>query len=119
MEMDPQYTTIDTVYAIGRTNMITLPVGGYLVAVSAEVDLHAGWPGYVDRENNIRAEITNWDEVALYGDFEIAHVYGFHKGGVLFPEPLPNVNSACPYVVKLSDNAPPLRIHAVHCGVSR
>lgn len=118
-ELDREWLVVEQDRAPVNCDKWALRPGGYLTAVSAEVESVDGWTSprseRADLDGILRVKLTNWEESALYGRFMIPFGQGFHKGGVLLPEPLPNFNSAVPYVLHFIDKPPALRIFTVSC----
>jgi len=74
-----------------------IPIGGYLLGVSLRNIGH-----YMPRDPNPDApaasswEISDWDGTALYGG-PFYWGWAMASCGIVFPEPLPNMNSATGY----------------------
>lgn len=85
-----------------------LPPTGHLCDVLVETNLAGPW-----YKNDVRCEITDCDQIGLFADFTIPSGSGYHCGGVRFKEPVPNVNSATPYVLRFLDEHPDVRVSLV------
>lgn len=70
---------------------VTLNANGWLHGVIVENDF--GRPGYMSG----RFEITDRKRETAYGVFNWE--YAMHSAGILFESPLPNMNSAEPYLL--------------------
>lgn len=90
---------------------------GFLYSVTAEIDITDGWPEYTPRDENLKFKITDCPPYVnmIQGEFEIAHLYGYHQGGIIFPRPLPNFNTARPYYLHIPANCPPIWIYTLNC----
>jgi hypothetical protein len=95
----------------------TLRPGGWLIAVMAEIDTtKPAWHEGLGEKYESEVEITDYSGGrALYGKFTIWHGRGFHKGGIVFDEPLPNIDTANPYVLETREFTPPLIVHSLGC----
>jgi hypothetical protein len=95
----------------------TLRPGGWLIAVMAEIDTTLPAWGEGQREKyESEVEITDYSGgQALYGKFTIRHGIGYYKGGIVFDEPLPNMDTANPYILETREFTPPLIVHSLGC----
>lgn len=95
-----------------------LPPGGWLVAVTVQVDRQRPdftWPEGMNRNEPLHIEITDGAYTPLFGGFDIDCHTGFDQGGIAFEEPLPNLNTACPYVLRIEGAHPHLLVYTVNC----
>ncbi|HEX4661891.1 MAG TPA: hypothetical protein VH307_31230 [Streptosporangiaceae bacterium] len=104
---------VDEKYVTVNSALCYLPVGGWLAGVGVAVESLVGWEYNLNDYGVVRAEITDVDGSGLYGEFVIRIGYGFHQGGILFPEPIPNMNAAQPYVLRFLDKPPALKVFSI------
>lgn len=86
-----------------------MAAGGWLCDVLVETNVDSMW-----YKNDVRCELTDTDSFALYGQFTINAGSGYHCGGIRLAEPLPNMDTRFPYVLRLLDEHPRVRITVVH-----
>lgn len=118
-EVDREALAVDTLQVPANCDRLYLYAGGYLVGVSATVKTLDGWnrprSKNASLDGSVRVEIVNYDDTAVVGRFIIPIGWGFHKGGVMLPEPVINLNTACPYILKFLDKPPALIVHQIAC----
>lgn len=85
---------------IDAPSRVTLNAHGWLTAVLVRPS---------DRHPDLHFEVTDVDG-ALYADFDVAS--NAPSGGVWF-EPIPNVNTACPYYLEIPEGSPSLLVISV------
>lgn len=119
---DREWLAIDEQVVPANCDRYYLTPGGWLAGISATVRTFDGWErnrsDRADLDGIVRVEVTDPDDVGLYGRFVIPIATGYHKGGVLFPELLPNLNSAFPYVLRFLDKPPALRVFQIACWLN-
>jgi hypothetical protein len=107
--MTPDYEAVhvDRYNMGGEYTEYMIPPTGFLAAVGVMLLDYGSSPEPMD------FEITGPDHVALFGKFTVHTELGFHKGGVMFPEPIPNMNVAVPYILVAPSGHPRLEITTV------
>jgi hypothetical protein len=82
--------------------------GGWLTAIMVR-----------KHQNNLdmHFEITDGDYNALYGEFTVYPQ--MNCGGLILPEPIPNVNTACGYWLKLPENMCDITVISVNRMMNR
>lgn len=107
---EPERYTSDLVFDMIRTeagDMRTgwqIPPGGWLAAILVR---KLDYP-----HKDLQFELTDYDGSALYASFTVDQL--LNCGGIMLPEPIPNVNAACPYVLKIPAGCPALEIITVN-----
>lgn len=109
--IDHDWMWSDINHIKGSYDSYPLPVGGFLVAVTLEMKWTEDFKwSKLDEQFQLDGmlwyEITDPDGVALYSKIGVPYGSGFHKGGKLMDEPLPNLNSAQPYMLHLPKYGP-------------
>lgn len=89
----------------GGGGRLYLRVGGWLTAIMIEVSEYT--------PEDLRFEVTDYNDVALFADLTVHSASGFHKGGKWF-DPIPNVNTRSAYILKIPEDAPKLIITTVN-----
>lgn len=103
---------------IGYTSGITATKICYPAADGARVDLPpGGWLQGVlvrplDRHSGIRCELTDSNLVGLWGQFTVPSYMTQH--GMMLDEPVPNMNSSCPYVLRILGPHPAVEITIIN-----
>jgi hypothetical protein len=101
-----------------KYDSFTLAPGGWLIAVTVQLDRGRPdftWPDGMDRNEPLHVEIIDANGAALYGSFNIDCHMGYDQGGIVFEEPMPNVNTACPYWVQFKGAHPPVLVYSLNC----
>lgn len=122
MRPDREWLIVDELYVPANADSVCLPVCGWLAGISATVRTFDDWvrprSDNPDLDGIIRVEITDCNDSALYGRFTIPVGRGYHKGGVLLPEPIPDMNSAFPYFLRFRDRPPALHVFKLGCCIN-
>lgn len=114
---DPDYTAAHTeILKIPSGQWIwALPVRGYLCSITGEIGYPAEWPDNTPREDPLTIKITHGlANQILVNKFHIYHHIGYRDGGIIFSQPLVNVNTANPYYIE-SEFTPAITIYITSC----
>jgi hypothetical protein len=98
-------------------SQLMLAPGGWLIAVTVQLDRRDGnfrWPEGFDLNEPLHIEVTEANGTPLYGGFDIDIHNGYDQGGIVFDEPLPNVNTATPYML-WCETHPCLAVYSLNC----
>lgn len=113
----PDFTTLytdDFFLEESEASALVLYVSGYIVGVTAEVIRPANVTDEYITGQVWQHSYRDADQDKQVGEFRIPYGWGYHKGGLLLPRPAPNMNSACPYILKLTQH-PKMRITQISC----
>jgi len=83
--------------------MLSIVPGGFLCAVMISK---------LGAADDLHFEITDEDQIGLYGEFTVPRQ--LTCGGIMLPEPIPNMNSAYGYWLKLPRKFPKLEIISIN-----
>lgn len=99
-----------------RFDYLNVPVtGGYIIAVSGEVgNLNEyNWRNNPDPKGGLTfglwdsgSRATAWQSYHEFARFTIPFGSGFHRGGIYLETPLPNMNSAASYMLRIPGFTP-------------
>jgi hypothetical protein len=106
-------------WSAGYDTMYLIP-GGWLIAVTVQIDRGRrdfAWPEGMPRNEPLHFEVTDGSlGAALYGSFDVNHHIGYDQGGIVFDEPLPNVDTTMPYVIHATNGPlPAVRVYSLNC----
>lgn len=90
-----------------------LPCSGWLIAVTIELDMRK-LPQEFDLDTPMRYQIKDSNAFPIY-DFAVNHQWGCMTGGIVFDEPLPNLNVARSYTIESISASPAITMYTLGC----
>lgn len=114
-QIDYDWMFSEVEYFDGTYDRVHLRPGGFIAGLCIEVNMkradEKGWtwnklPQENQASGELHYELTDINQQSLYGKFVVPYGMGFHRGGQMMRAPLPNLNSACPYILELQRGGP-------------
>jgi hypothetical protein len=93
---------------------VPLRIGGFITGLTIEIDYTSGFPWpHLDDDRIARYELTSTDGVPLFADISIPYGQGYSHGGKMFPDPLPCLDTRCPYILTGPENGPDIIVSSI------